>query len=353
MTRRKHASGSQIDRRALIKSAAVVTALGGLGIPRLVQAKPTQMVISTGGGALEEAYKAAYFAPWTQKTGITITTGPNTGAKLKAMVEQKAVEWDVSQQPAELAATMAKQGLLEPLDYSVIDKAKLIKGVAFEYFVMCDIAAYHIAWNTKLVKPGAEPKDWPAFWAFAGRRGLWKRPYQTMEVALMADGVDKDKLYPLDIERALKSLSKIKDGVYWWERGAQVAQILIDGEVEVTAAWNGRVYEPKKAGAPVDFHLNEALLVADAWVVPKGAPNKRESMEFIAAALAADNQASFAQKIPYGPVNWDALKLLPKETLAILPSADENLKRSTFLDVNWWADNGERADAAFNKWITG
>lgn len=342
-----------VDRRTLIKSAAATVALRAIAAPAIARAKPTQMIISTGGGALEEAYKAAYFEPWTAKTGIAITTGPNTGAKLKAMVEQKAVEWDVSQQPAELAATMAKQGLLEPLDYSIIDKPKLIKGVAFDDFVMCDIAAYHIAWNTKLVKPGAEPKDWPAFWAFAGRRGLWKRPYQTMEVALMADGVDKDKLYPLDVDRALKSLAKIKDSVYWWERGAQVAQILIDGEVEITAAWNGRVYDPKKSGAPVDYHLNQALLVADAWVVPKGAPNKRESMEFIALALEAEHQAAFAQKLPYGPVNGDALKLLPKETLAVLPSSDENLKRSTFLNVNWWADNGERTEAAFNKWITG
>lgn len=342
-----------IDRRMLIKSAAAATVFGVVGAPRLARAKPSQMVISTGGGALDDAYKAAYFEPWTAKTGIAITTGPNTGAKLKAMVEQKAVEWDVSQQPAELAATMAKQGLLEPLDYSIIDKSKLIKGVAFDHFVMGDIAAYHIAWNTKLVKPGAEPKDWPGFWAFSGRRGLWKRPYQTMEVALMADGVDKDKLYPLDVDHALKSLAKIKDGVYWWERGAQVAQILIDGEVEVTAAWNGRVYDPKKSGAPVDYHLNQALLVADAWVVPRGAPNKRESMEFIALALEAERQAAFAQKLPYGPVNADALKLLPKETLAILPSAEENLKRSTFLDVNWWADNGERTEAAFSKWISG
>lgn len=342
-----------IDRRTLIKSAAAAGVLSAVGAPGIARAKPTQMVISTGGGALEEAYKAAYFEPWAAKTGIAITTGPNTGAKLKAMVEQKAVEWDVSEQPAELAATMAKQGLLEPLDYSIIDKSKLIKGVAFDHFVMCDIAAYHIAWNTKLVKAGAEPKDWSAFWSFAGRRGLWKRPYQTMEVALMADGVDKDKLYPLDIDRALKSLAKIKDRVYWWERGAQVAQILIDGEVEIAAAWNGRVYDPKKSGAPVDYHLNQALLVADAWCVPKGAPNKRESMEFIALALEAERQAAFAQKIPYGPVNGGALKVLPKETVAVLPTAEENLKRSTFLDVNWWADNGDRAEAAFNKWITG
>ncbi|HZS81437.1 MAG TPA: ABC transporter substrate-binding protein [Stellaceae bacterium] len=352
MSRAASNAGKRVTRRTVLKSAAIGAALGVAGAPAILRAKPAQMVISTGGGQLEEAYREAYFKPWTEKTGITITTGPNTGAKLKAMVEQKAVEWDVSQQPAELAATMARQGLLEPLDWSIIDRSKLIKGVAFDDFVMCDVAAYHIAWNTKLVTPAEVPKDWTAFWAFHGRRGLWKRPYQTLEVALMADGVDKDKLYPLDIERGLKSLGKIRDSIYWWERGAQVAQILIDGEVPVTAAWNGRVYGPKKSGAPVDYHLNEALLVADAWVVPKGAPNKRESMEFIALALEADHQAAFARQIPYGPVNAEALKLLPQDVLEILPTSPDNFKHATFLDVNWWAANGERAEAAFRNWIT-
>jgi len=336
-------------RRTVLKGALAGAAV--LGAPGILRAKPAQMVISTGGGKLEEAYTAAYFKPWTAKTGIAITTGPNTAAKLKAMVEQKAVEWDVSQQPAELCATMARQGLLEPLDWSIIDKSKLLDGTTFEHFVMADVAAYHIAWNTKSVKAANAPKSWAEFWSFKGRRGLWKRPYQTMEVALMADGVTKEKLYPLDVERALKTLGRGKEDVFWWERGAQVGQILIDGEVDIAAAWNGRVHEPKLAGAPVDYHLNQALLVADAWCVPKGAPNTRESMEFIALALEAQAQAIFAKAIPYGPVNRDALKLLSPEVLKVLPTGEENFKNAVFLDVNWWAENGDKAGEAFNKWI--
>lgn len=338
-------------RRAVLQGLGIGAGL--LASPAVRAAKPAQMVISTGGGALEDAYRNAYFAPWTAKTGIPVITGPNTPAKLKAMVEQNAVEWDVSQQAAEAAAAMARQGLLETLDYSVIDRSKLIPNTAFPEFVLCDVASCNIAWNTKLVKPGAAPADWAAFWAYAGRRGLWKRPNQTMEIALLADGVAPDRLYPLDVDRALASLGKIRDGIYWWERGAQVAQILIDGEVPVTAAWNSRVYGPKRDGAPVDYHFNQALLVADAWVVPKGAPNKQQSMEFIALALEAAHQAAFSRLIPAGPVNSDALALLPQETLAVLPTAPDNLRRSTFLDVTWWAENGDRAETAFNRWIAG
>lgn len=342
-----------LSRRRFLRSSAAVGASAVLGFPAQAQQKPSRLVIASGGGALDEAYKVAYYEPWRTQTGMSIVSSPNAAAQLKAMVEQKAVEWDVAQVAAEVAATLGRQGLLEPLDYSVIDKSVLIPGVAHETFLMSDVAAYHIAWNTKQVKTPAAPKDWAQFWKAPGRHGLWKRPYQTLEVALLADGVSADKLYPLDVDRALKSLDKLKANIFWWERGAQVAQILIDGEVEMSAAWNGRVHQPKLDGAPVDFHLNQSVLISDAWVVPKGAPHKRESMQFIASTLAAERQAAFTRKIPYGPVNPAALKLLDAQLLAAIPSSSENIRKGVFLDVNWWADNGEKTGERFNKWLLG
>jgi putative spermidine/putrescine transport system substrate-binding protein len=235
----------------------------------------------------------------------------------------------------------------------VIDKSQLLPGVAHDAVLMCDVAAYHMAWNTKLVQPGAAPQSWSAFWAAPGRHGLWKRPFQTLEVALMADGVAKDKLYPLDVERGLKSLDKLKANIFWWERGAQVAQILIDGEVEMAAAWNSRVYQPRLDGAPVDFNFDQALFVADAWVVPKGAPNKKESMAFIASTLLAQRQAELTRHIPLSPVNPAALKLLDPKLLAALPTSAENFAKGTFLDIDWWADNGDKTGERFNQWILG
>ena len=341
------------SRRRFLRSAAGIGASALAGFPPLVHAKPSRMVIGSGGGALDDAYKAAYYEPWRTQTGIPIVSTPNPAAQIKAMVEQKAVEWDVAQVAAEVAATLARQGLLEPLDYTVIDKSVLLPGMAHEHLLMSDIAAYHIAWNTKQVRSQSAPQDWAQFWKAPGRHGLWKRPFQTMEVALMADGVPPDKLYPLDVDRALLSLDKIKPSIFWWERGAQVAQILIDGEVEISAAWNGRVNQPKLDGAPVDFHFNQAVFISDAWVVPKGAPNKRESMEFIASTLSAERQAAFARKIPYGPVNPAALKLLDAALLRALPSSSENFSKGVGLDINWWADNGDKTSERFNKWLLG
>ena len=60
---------------------------------------------------------------------------------------------------------------------------------------------------------GKAPLTWPDFWdakKFPGPRGYYNAPTYSLEFALIADGVPKDKLYPIDVPRALKSLDRVK-----------------------------------------------------------------------------------------------------------------------------------------------
>jgi len=343
---------SKMSRRTLLAASAAAGAT--IAAPRILraQAKPSQLVVATGGGKLDDAYKASVFKAFTEKTGIAIVTTANPAAKLKSMVEAKSVEWDLMQGPAEDFIVHGRNGLFEPIDYGVVNKAPLIAGAAYDHFLLTDIAAYHIAWNTKNLK-GPAPKNWADVWAYQGRIGLWKRPFQTLEVALLADGVPIDKLYPLDVERGLKSLDKIKSKLAWWERGAQGGQVFIDGEVDVGAIWNGRVHDPKLNGAPVDFHFNQAVLVNDAWGIPKGTKNLKWSMELMALNMTAPVQAAYSRLIPYGPTNKEALALLDAKTIASLPSVEADFSRGRLLDLAFWADNASTTVDRFNKWLLG
>jgi putative spermidine/putrescine transport system substrate-binding protein len=333
-------------RRRLLKSvgAATILNVAGAGV---VRAAPAQMVMATGGGKLDDVYRQVIYTPWKEKTGTNVITTGNEGGRLKAMVEQKRVEWDLMQGPAEGLVVYGRQGLFEPIDYSVVDRTKLLPRTAFDTFVLTDFAAYCVAWNTKNVTRNP-PKDWAGLWAYSGRIGLWKRPFQTLEVALLADGVALKDLYPLNVERAFASLDKVKKKLVWWNSGAQGAQLLLDGEIDAGAIWNGRVHDPKLAGAPVDFHFNQAILVSDAWGIPKGAANKGEAMKLLAFALSPAAQAAFAKAIPYGPVNSEALALLDDKTKAALPTAGPN---NVLLNVDFWADNGPAIVERFNKWL--
>ncbi|SMG26394.1 ABC transporter substrate-binding protein [Paraburkholderia susongensis] len=351
MNDRKFALGRRWSRRDIVKALSGAAALP-LVMPTRSFAKPDQLAVATGGGMLEDAYKKTVFKTWQERTGIPIVTTANEASRLKAMVEQRQVEWDVVQGAGEQYILFGRQGLFEPIDYSIVDKSKLLPHVAYPYFVLTDIAAYHIAWNTQKVK-SKPPQTWREVWDYPGRIGLHKEPGQTLEIALLADGVSRDKLYPLDVARALHSLARIKDKVVWWTSGAQGAQLLISGEVDVSAIWNGRVYQPKLQGAPVDYHFNQAIFVSDAWAVPKGAPNRKESMQLIAQELSAPTQAAFARLLPYGPVNRDAMAMLSPEVQAVLPSSPANFGKGTMLNLEYWADNGQNVADHFNNWLLG
>ena len=48
---------------------------------------------------------------------------------------------------------------------------------------------------------------------------------------------------PEGVDRAFAKLSEpSKEHVVWWEAGAQPPQLLADGEVAMTTAYNGRIF---------------------------------------------------------------------------------------------------------------
>ena len=211
-----------------------------------------------------------------------------------------------------------------------------------------------LAWNTKTVK--TPPKTWAEFWdvkKFPGKRALSANARQMLEIALVADGVPADKLYPLDLDRAFKKLEEIKPHLtLWWSSGAQSVQLLNDGEVDMLAAWNGRVQAAMDAGASANYTYNQGIFDVECFMVPKGAKNKLNAMKLINVMLAPKNQATAASLIDYGPVNPKAYDtgIIPAERLKRLPSAPENLKQQVMLDPKWYATDD--ADKAFARWTT-
>lgn len=342
----------KVDRRQVIAYGLGVA--GALAMPSIVRAQPRSIVVATPGGQNEEALIQSVFRPWQDKTGIEVIPATTTYAKVKAMVDTNSVEWDLFLGAGGTIATFGIEGLLEPIDYGVVDAAPLVEGRAAKYSVQQNIAASVIGWNTDAVPSGQSPNSWRDFWdleKFPGQRGLWQQPFETLEEALLADGVPGDQLYPLDIDRAFRSLDRIKANIYWWTSGAQGAQLLIDGEVPISKGWNGRLFGPKAEGAPIDFTFNDAMLVGDCWAIVKGAPNIQLAQEFLAFTMEAKQQAEYCKLIAYGPVNRDALELIPEERLQQVPSIGRNVENPVFQDYTWWAQNGQAVTERFNQWL--
>ncbi|MGR9501156.1 polyamine ABC transporter substrate-binding protein (plasmid) [Rhizobium leguminosarum] len=306
------------------------------------------MVFSSWGGTTQDAQKAAWASPFTEKTGITVVQdGPTDYGKLKAMVEAGQVTWDVVDVEGDYAAQAGKNGQLEKLDFSVIDKSKLDPRFVTDYSVGSFYYSFVIGCNADAVS--ACPKTWADLFdttKFPGKRTFykWSAP-GVIEAALLADGVAADKLYPLDLDRAFKKLDTIKSDIVWWSGGAQSQQLLASAEAPFGSVWNGRMTALAASGIKTETSWEQNITAADSLVVPKGSPNAEAAMKFIAMATSAELQAALAKATGYAPINVDSAKLMDPETAKTLP--DQQTASQVNADMNYWADN---RDAIGEKW---
>lgn len=316
-----------------------------------------EFVFSSWGGVPEKIQIKEMAKPFEQETGIkAIFTSYPDFAKVKAMVETKNVEWDVVDFEEKMLYRAVKEGLLEPMDYSLVYTKNIIPEAMNPYGIANSFWGGVLAYS-KTTFPGDKgPRSWANFWdveKFPGERALFKRPFGTLEIALLADGVPNNKLYPLDVDRAFKSLDKIKPYIsVWWEKGAQPPQLLTDKEVDMCYAYSGRIVVIKKEGVPVDFVWNGALLNLEFWVIPKGAKNKKEAMQYIAFVNNSPQiQANFAMQLPYGPTNKKAWKLIDPKFLGDIAGNPELSDKMVIVNGKWWAENEEKVLERWNEWI--
>ena len=314
--------------------------------------------VATYGGTMQETQQKAYFEPFEKLSGIKVRPIPGASpTKAKAMVDTKNIEWDIAQLSRGSIMNLMKTGdYFEKIDYSLVDDG-VGKEYRFEYGLEMLVWAQVLAYRTDAFK-GAVPNGWADFWdtqKFPGDRAMFGTTgggWPEMEFALMAAGVPADKLYPLDVDKALASYSKIKkDVVKWWDTGAVPTQLLTDREVVMTTVWNGRMAAIQAAGVPAAVSWHQGLLKRDAWGIPKGAQNKVNAMKFAAYSTMAIPQARIALGIPYGSVNSKSDEYIPAERQKVLPSAPDIKKNLVSYDYDWWIANREVVIPKFNKWL--
>ena len=343
-------------KKRVIFGLILLTLVFSFSQPGPALAADDKLVVVGWGGAWEKAAKKAFGDPFEKETGIKIIwTAPIDFGKLKAMVEAKNPEWDVIGAAGMHWMVKAEYaGLLNKIDYNVVDASLVEKQYVHDYAVGGEVESVVLAYRTDKFKTA--PTGWKDFWdieKFPGKRSMAKRAPYTMEAALLADGVSPAKLYPLDVERAFKSLDKIKPEIAtWWTSGAQSESLIRDGEVDMIAMWNGRASNVSiKQGAPVAAVWNQALYYQAAWAIVKGTPRNETANKFIAFTQRAENQAIMAKEIFYGPTNMGAFKYIDDATAKELPTYSEHFKKVVAVDYEYWRTNNEPLTEKLNKWM--
>lgn len=314
--------------------------------------------VASYGGTFQDAQREAYFKPFEQLSGIKVieAEGPST-AQVKAQVDTGNIEWDVAQFDRAGVINLERKGdYWEEIDYSLFDTANIDEFRRYKYSVDMLPYAQIIGYRTDVFPEG--PQGWADFWnteTFPGPRTMISGsggllPF--LEAALIADGVPMTEIYPIDIERAFASLSKIRDSVVkWWEAGAVPAQMLSDKEAVLAVIWNGRMKALLDAGVPVAPQWNQGGLLTDVWAIPKGAPNKENGQKFAAFITLPIPQARLSKLIPYGSVNNASNQYMTPAELESLITAPAIMEKLFLYNSAWWADNLDTVLNRWNEWI--
>src|ERR1051325_985464 len=343
-------------RAFLQRGAAAV--VGPLLVTERTIAQTRTLYINSWGGSYMAAQEAAYFKPFTAATGIQIhTVTPVSYGKVKAQVQSGRYEFDMTSVNSMLCLRGVQEGLVEPIDWTGVHKDKVPADavVADGHGIATNIQGTNLCYRSDKF-PNGGPKNWADFWdvkKFPGNRGLCiSDSPRTVIFALLADGVPRDKLYPLDLDRAFRKLDEIKPHIkVWWREGNQSQQLLRDGELDMMSIWNARATELKQQGVPVELVWDGAVRSTSTWTVRKGAPGRKLAGELIEFACGAEQQAAFDTRLYYGPINPDAFKYIPPEIARQLPTYPANQAISVKEDDHWEFERIAQIEQRFTQWV--
>jgi putative spermidine/putrescine transport system substrate-binding protein len=313
-----------------------------LAIP--LSANAQDLTIAGFGGKVQEDLAATLWQPAADANGFNLRQESHDGLPgLRLQVQSGNPGWDIVHLGATQCAVAEAEGLFEPLDYSVIDASGMPDGAKGKTWVGINSYSVVLAYNTKTMADHP-PQDWKDFWNvkdFPGRRAFGTSAQEMLEIALLADGVAKDELYPLDIQRGVDALAKIQPDIsVWWTSGAQSAQLMADGEVDMIAIWGSRVTGVIDNGAPVKYTFKDGILGFGCLGIVKGSHNVAAAQKLIAAVASPELQAQIPIKMPYyGPANQKAFDVatFSAEQLASSNASPENAAQQVMINPNWWA----------------
>jgi len=355
------------------KLLIMTTAITGMTGTAMAQ----DITVMGWGGAYTASQVEAYHKPFTAATGTGVISvdADNPATPIKAQVEANNVTIDVASVEIADAVRLCDEGLVIPIDVAMLPAAPdgtpaaddFIEGTLSECMIPTDVFSTIIAFDTTKFT-GETPATIADFFdttKFPGKRGVKKGAKATLEMALMGDGVPAAEVYdtlstPEGMDRAFAKLDSIKADAVWWETGAQPPQLLADGEVLMTMAWNGRIFNATFAeNKPFEIIWDGQVFEWEGWVIPKGAPNAEAALEFVKFSTSTEPLARAAEFISYGPPRISSGPLVGTfrgegkiEMGPQLPTTAANLTNALASSLEFWADRDSELNERFNAWLS-
>lgn len=311
------------------------------------------------GGDGQAAMIKDYQEPYTKAhPGITFAnTSPPDVAQVKAQVDAGAVQWDVvAVSPA--AAQQNCGTLFQPLHYTGVSQDQLEDGTVGKCYVGAFINSTPFAYRTDAFPdPSKAPKTIKDFFdvkKFPGQRGIVTNLQNgILEYPLLADGVAPDKLYPLDVNRALKKLDTIRDKTTFAPNVGALQQAVGSGQVDMFLLSDSRLVPLMDQGTGITIVWDKTVASLSAFAVPKGAPHAAAAEQFVSSLTSASDVAAISKDLGTAPVNKTAKPDLSTNQKKVQVYGPVNKGQTVLQDVDWYAKNVNQVTDQLTKWLAG
>lgn len=361
-----------IGSGALAATAFVVPSTGGASAPpdSEVDAElEDELVIVMTGGATQEAFIRNYFEPFSEETGIeVIPVGAGYDeqwARIIADSESGNIEWDIVNAGATGAPDSWKP-YLQGLGEACSDIPNIVN--AAEESCRDDLATVRGGGGLIMIYDTEEFGDDPPtsvadLWdveRYPGPRSFnTAEGIYTIQMALLADGVPIDELYPLDLDRAFAKLDELRPHIeFWWGSPDESQQLWRDGSVVMGTSWSGRARILQDEGVPVGLVWNGGSRDAGSWAILEEAPHPNAAREFIDFFYRADDEAlqralTHAEETGYDVSIPALIDLLPEEEQSEHYLTAGNWDSMAEQDINWLDENRQMVLDRWNAWLAG
>ena len=269
-----------------------------------------------------------------------------------------AGNYDVISPSSDVATSIAKAGMAEPLDLSKIPTygelspkltgLPLVKVNGKVYGVPFTWGPNPIIYDTSAF---AQPPDsWSVFWdpKYRGKVSVWDE-LSTVYMAAQVLGYDKpdpDQIYNLSdqqLEAVKKKLLELKPNIRkMWSTGGELTNLFQSHEIVIAMGWPLNTAELRKQNFPIGETIPKENTTGwiDHLMITSNSENKDLAYQFLEYMIQAKTQKMVTDKTHYVPANPNASQFMTAEEKQMLHLDDvDNYQKRIY----FWQDMPRRA----------
>lgn len=308
------------------------------------------MVVASYGGKTPEHWREFVFDAFTKETGIKVEQVILPGrivAGMQAQQEAKKVQWDLSTSlAAGDFAVLSSQGYVTPIPDDV--RAELQKNypiIAKDGLPMKRGALMIVCNKLTAKKCPVTAAELADVQNFPGTRFMPNfQPVEALTFAAYASGVPANKVFPMDVDRAIGTLQKIRPSIaQFYDNSTTARQLLASGEVVMGLLWNGippQIIKDASKNIDLQVSWDGAVTYSQFTAVYKNAPNEKNAWTFLKWLNAHPKElAAYAESEGSDTAHKQAFALLSKDIKDWSPELERPVP-TVEADIGWYMNAG-------------